>query len=158
MYIQKSINEHFYTDELLQNEHTFVTTTWIQMTAPPRLPCVLSLSMNYCFWCWDKRYWLAFEFSRNRIIYITPPHPSCFYTALGLWDISCFVWHWFSHCHWGFGYLLYMNVLRFISPFHCPWTFGVCVVWGCLNNAAMINLVHIFLCTYVHISVDFLGL
>lgn len=73
MYIQKSINEHFYTDELLQNEHTFVTTTWIQMTAPPRLPCVLSLSMNYCFWCWDKRYWLAFEFSRNRIIYITPP-------------------------------------------------------------------------------------
>lgn len=75
MYIQKSINEHFYTDELLQNEHTFVTTTWIQMTAPPRLPCVLSLSMNYCFWCWDKRYWLAFEFSRNRIIYITPPPP-----------------------------------------------------------------------------------
>ena len=26
--------------------------------------------------------------------------------------------------------------------------------WALKNNAAMINLVHIFLCTYVHISID----
>ena len=49
-----------------------------------------------------------------------------------------------------------MNLLKFISPFSCQWTFGSCVVLGCLNNAAVINLVHIFLCTNIHTSIDYI--
>ena len=49
-----------------------------------------------------------------------------------------------------------MDILKFISPVCCQWTFGSCVVLDCLNNAAVINLVHTFLCTNIHISIDYI--